>query len=109
DRRGDILSPHDGLILMPLYQQQGEDGFFLVRPVKPLWLLISKWVRRLDAQRILPVLPGVKRHPEEADTFIVDQQTARYLARELFHLLGYRRVGPADGRYLTMTRRHPHG
>ncbi|MEM1177135.1 MAG: succinylglutamate desuccinylase/aspartoacylase family protein [Acidobacteriota bacterium] len=109
DRTGEIVSPHDGLILMPLYQQQGEDGFFLVHPVKPLWLLISKWVRRLDAQRLLPWLPGVSRHPEEFDTFVVDQHTARYLARELFHHLGYRRVGPADGRFLTMTRRHPHG
>lgn len=31
DRRGVISAPDDGLILMPLYQPQGSDGFFLVR------------------------------------------------------------------------------
>lgn len=33
DRHGEILSPSDGMILMPLYQPQGSDGFFLVKPV----------------------------------------------------------------------------
>ena len=31
DRHGEILAPEEGLILMPLYQPQGDDGFFLVR------------------------------------------------------------------------------
>jgi len=30
DRRGDVLAPCNGRILMPLYQEQGEDGFFVV-------------------------------------------------------------------------------
>ncbi len=42
-RKGDIVAendqgpvriPHDGLILMPKYQPQGDDGFFLVEPVE---------------------------------------------------------------------------
>lgn len=33
DRHGEIRSPEDGLILMPLYQPQGSDGFFLVKEV----------------------------------------------------------------------------
>lgn len=32
DRHGEIRAQADGAILMPLYQQQGEDGFFLIRP-----------------------------------------------------------------------------
>jgi succinylglutamate desuccinylase len=31
--RGKILSPMDGMILMPLYQPKGADGFFIVEPV----------------------------------------------------------------------------
>jgi len=31
DRHGEIRSPADALILMPLYQKQGSDGFFLVK------------------------------------------------------------------------------
>lgn len=34
DKNGKIIAQDDGLILMPLYQQQGEDGFFLVRKVE---------------------------------------------------------------------------
>ncbi|MFM7400949.1 MAG: succinylglutamate desuccinylase/aspartoacylase family protein [Bacteroidota bacterium] len=30
DIRGQVLSPNSGMILMPLYQSQGSDGFFLV-------------------------------------------------------------------------------
>jgi succinylglutamate desuccinylase len=30
DVNGKVLSPEDGLILMPLYQKKGEDGFFIV-------------------------------------------------------------------------------
>ncbi len=34
DKNGAILCPADGLILMPLYQKQGEDGFFIVEMVE---------------------------------------------------------------------------
>lgn len=30
DKTGQIVSPYSGLLLMPLYQSQGEDGFFIV-------------------------------------------------------------------------------
>ena len=34
DKSGIIHASDDGLILMPLYQKQGEDGFFLIRKVE---------------------------------------------------------------------------
>lgn len=33
DRKGEIRASEDGLILMPLYQKQGDDGFFLVKKI----------------------------------------------------------------------------
>jgi succinylglutamate desuccinylase len=33
DKKGDIKAPEDCLILMPLYQTQGHDGFFLVKEI----------------------------------------------------------------------------
>lgn len=33
DQNGPIRAEADGRILMPLYQEQGDDGFFLIRPV----------------------------------------------------------------------------
>jgi succinylglutamate desuccinylase len=34
DKHGEIRADEDGLILMPLYQKQGDDGFFLVRRIE---------------------------------------------------------------------------
>jgi succinylglutamate desuccinylase len=34
DRGGPVASPGEGRILLPLYQAQGEDGFFLVREIR---------------------------------------------------------------------------
>ena len=33
DRRGEVAVPSSGRLLMPLYQEQGEDGFFVVREI----------------------------------------------------------------------------
>ena len=33
DRRGEVVAPKSGRLLMPLYQELGEDGFFVVRDV----------------------------------------------------------------------------
>lgn len=33
DRRGSVAAPNSGRLLMPLYQEQGEDGFFVVREI----------------------------------------------------------------------------
>ena len=105
DRNGPITAPFDGMMLMPLYQDQGADGFFVVQRVRPFWLRLSAAVRHLRVDRLLPLLPGVERDLRHADAFVVDRHTARWLARQLFHLLGYRRLGPSGERYLTMARR----
>jgi len=34
DRHGPIKAQEDGLVLMPLYQKQGDDGFFLIKKVE---------------------------------------------------------------------------
>lgn len=34
NNKGDVLSPLDGNIFMPLYQKQGNDGFFVIQPVE---------------------------------------------------------------------------
>ncbi len=101
---GDVAAPFGGRILMPLYQDQGEDGFFLIREVRPIWLPISATLRRLRLERVLHLLPGVQRHPLRSESFIVDRRYARWSARQLFHLLGFRREGRLD-RILVMTRR----
>lgn len=105
DVRGPVKAPERGRILMPLYQKQGNDGFFIVRPIHRRWLTLSAFARGLRLERWLHLLPGVERHPERADSFLVDRQTARWAALELFHLLGFHRKGSRADRHLTMSRR----
>lgn len=100
DRRGLIRAPEAGLVLMPLYQRLGEDGYFLVRSVWPFWLEVSAWMRRLGVDRLLPLLPGVQRRTDERDTLSVDPRIARWFVVQIFHLLGFRRHGAEDGTWL---------
>ena len=99
-----IVAKAKGRMFLPLYQAQGEDGFFLARPVNAVWLAVSAWMRRVGLQRLAPFLPGVSRHPELRNTLIVNTAIARFFTRKLFHLLGYRVEG-LEGRRLTVRER----
>lgn len=87
---GEIRSPEDGRVFMPLYQSQGSDGFFLAREVAPFWLKLSAGLRKMKFETVLTWLPGVRRDEKEKHTLIVNKSIAKFLAVEIFHLLGYR-------------------
>jgi succinylglutamate desuccinylase len=85
NRDGVIRSPETGLIMMPLYQKQGEDGFFIVRRVARFWLGLSAVLRRLrlaDSVRLLPGVNAVADHPEELR---IDTRIARFFPLQIFH------------------------
>ncbi|HSM15805.1 MAG TPA: succinylglutamate desuccinylase/aspartoacylase family protein, partial [Gemmatimonadales bacterium] len=104
DRSGDIHAPAGGRILMPLYQTQGDDGFFVIREFSPFWLTVSRILRHTRADQLLRALPGVRRHPTLEDTLVIDIRVARFVALQIFHLLGYRKQKQV-GRVLVMSRR----
>jgi len=104
DRRGPVRAPQHGMLLMPLYQDQGSDGFFVVRPVKRIWLKVSRWLRRLRLHVLLPLLPGVRRDRDRPNSLRVDPRVARLYTVEIFHLFGYRKRRP-EGEMLRFSRR----
>jgi hypothetical protein len=104
DRQGQIHSNYDAKIFMPLYQSNCEDGFFVVRNVPRSALTLSTFLRRFRFDRLLVALPGISRSKSQPDALVVNKRVARFLAVELFHLLGYRRKRK-DGDYLTFVRR----
>ncbi len=101
---GNIQVPEDGQILMPLYQKLGEDGFFIVRRIKPLWLGISKWLRSKGAHRLLPYLPGIRKYQGQGHELLVNTKIAKYYVIEFFHLLGFRKKTQM-GRHILFSRR----
>jgi predicted deacylase len=104
DRGGLITARETGLILLPLYQKLGDDGFFLGREVRPFWLKLSALLRRLRVGTCVHLLPGVSRSREDADTFVVNTRVARLLPLQVFHLLGFRKRR-WEGNRLVVSRR----
>ena len=97
-----MTAPETGRILMPLYQEQGEDGFFVVREFSEFWLWLSSALRRARIGRLAHWLPGVSRDPDRPGTVVVDRRVARWGALGAMRLLGFRRESD-DGRKLLAT------
>lgn len=98
DVRGDVRAPEAGLMLMPRYQRQGEDGYFLVREVRPVWLAISKYLRRAGAGRLWAHVPGVEVDPDNPGVLVVSPRLARARVIDALHLCGYRRTRTVGAR-----------
>ena len=97
--KGDILSVSNGdpiisndasMIFMPLYQEQGDDGYFKIKKIPQVFLWLSSLLRKLKLDRILPFLPGVHWHSKRKDELIVNKRIAFLFTRQFLHLMGYR-------------------
>jgi len=106
DKNGDVKAVESGLILMPLYQRLGEDGFFIGRRVAPFWLWLSALLRGIGIQKIVDVLPGVSEDPDNPETLIVNTRVARWFPLQVFHLLGFRRRRWIKNKLIVSRRKH---
>jgi hypothetical protein len=106
DVRGSVHVPSDGYLLMPLYQKQGSDGFFLVREVWVFWLWLSAALRYARAGRIVHWLPGVARVDGEEHRVSVSRHVARWYSLQFLHLLGFRRLEERGDELLMQRRAH---
>lgn len=91
DVRGEVKAGETGMILMPLYQKLGEDGFFLGREISPFWLWLSEVLRKAKIPQFVHWLPGVKKHETEEGIYYVNTKIARFFPLQIFHLLGFRK------------------
>lgn len=91
DRLGEVRSPSAGRMLMPLYQGQGEDGFFIARDLGPGRLQLSVALRKLGVDNLLPYLPGVAVDPITRDEISVDPLGNREIVKDVLRMLGYRK------------------
>ncbi|MBI5851923.1 MAG: succinylglutamate desuccinylase/aspartoacylase family protein [Planctomycetes bacterium] len=104
DRNGPVRARARGMVLLPLYQGLGEDGYFFARVVPRFWFRLSGLLRRFRLSRFVGILPGVRRDPADRRTLLVNPTVARWLTVPLFHLFGYRRERPRGDR-LAFSRR----
>ena len=106
DVRGPITTPRASVMLMPLYQEQGEDGFFLARTMSLGRLRFSTVLRTLRLEVLLDLIPGVRPHLGESDRYLVPTSVAEGFTRDLFFLFGYRRMRK-EGVWVVFGRRRP--
>lgn len=104
DSHGDVRTPEAALMMLPRYQPQGEDGYFLARQVSRFWLALSAGLRRSRIDRLVHWLPGVHRDPTRHDHMVLDRERPR--AVDVFHLMGYRHRRD-EGSGFVFTRRRP--
>ena len=85
-----IYADRNARVFMPLYQSQGSEGFFAIRSIPSIFLKLSALLRNSNADRLLTWLPGVHWASASREALIVDRKVARFFAKQVFHLLGYR-------------------
>ncbi|EAR02839.1 succinylglutamate desuccinylase/aspartoacylase family protein [Maribacter sp. HTCC2170] len=85
-----IKAEKDTIIFMPLYQEQGEEGFFLIRKIPSWALTLSAFLRRTNFGALLHVLPGVSWGNKQKQSLLVNTKVAHFFTKPFFHLLGYR-------------------
>ncbi len=109
NNEGEIRSRWRGQILMPLYQELGNDGFFIAREFRRIWLTVSALLRHLHIDAVIHWLPGVTRHRSRPGTLVVDRKIVRWYSMEALHLLGFRRERALGGVLLVSRRRQDLG
>jgi len=96
NKNGKLIASEKGRIFLPLYQKQGDDGYFIIREIKMFWLKVSAGLRTYNAERFLKILPGVKLDKMDPHKLRINAKIARWLFLELFHLLGFRHSASTD-------------
>ncbi len=86
----EVLAQSDATLFMPLYQEIGDDGFFIIRRIKPFFLKLSAILRKFRADYLLAILPGISWDDRRKHVLKVNLLTTKFLAKPIFHLLGYR-------------------
>ncbi|PTX45023.1 succinylglutamate desuccinylase [Christiangramia gaetbulicola] len=86
----DIYLSRKATMFMPLYQKKGEDGYYLIRKIEPFFLRLSAYLRKINADHVLVLLPGVSWENSNRSALLINLKIARFLAKQIFHLLGYR-------------------
>lgn len=97
--RGDEIAIYNGStikakkrnrLFMPLYQKQGSEGFYFIRPIPPFFLWLSKQLRKYNFDHMLTWLPRISWKDRTKRVLLINTKVARFMAKSFFHLLGYR-------------------
>lgn len=92
DRHGPITATLDGLVMLPRYQGQGNDGFFIATKVTRRWLVASASARRGRVERLLALWPGLHWDASDPNTLRYGGTEPPAAMLRTLRLLGYHGV-----------------
>ncbi len=101
-----INAKFSGQIFMPLYQGKGNDGFFIIRKIPKIFLVLSKWIRNVKLDQLVVLLPGVCWENRNKGHLKVNLKIARFFTKQFFHLMGYRSKVKDDKFLIAKNREH---
>ena len=104
DRFGKIYAPFDGIILLPLYQGLGNDGFFIGRKISGRALEISSLLRKFRFDALLSAIPGIQTCKDSENTLVVNPEVLHSKRAEWLNLMGYRKLQKSDNHYFAKKR-----
>ncbi|NNJ89283.1 MAG: aspartoacylase [Eudoraea sp.] len=85
-----VYAEKKSILFMPLYQPLGAEGYFMIKRI-PKWILgMSASLRRVKADHLLTILPGVSWKDSTKTQLVVNLKVARFYSKSIFHLLGFR-------------------
>ena len=85
-----IYASYSYELFMPLYQNRGNDGFFIIRKILPFFLRLSAFLRKIKADNLLTILPGITWYNKPEGVLRANLKITRFMAKAIFHVLGYR-------------------
>ena len=86
-----IIATRDGQVFMPLYQSQGEDGFFAIRKIPPVFFAHFSFDEGAQKSIACCHCYRVYTGPDKTHSALrVNRTVARFFTKQVFHLLGYR-------------------
>ena len=100
----EICSNHNGYLFMPLYQNKGNEGFFIIKPILPFFLFLSRVLRRFKVDSLLVGLPGISWESKKEGVLKADLKVVQFLAKPIFHILGYRSRTVTENKVLLYNR-----
>lgn len=106
DKNGEIRAEDDGVVILPLYQGLGSDGFFWGRAVSRIRMKTAEVLRRIRADWMLGLLPGVRRDPQSPKRLILQERTRSDVELDALYLFGYRKLRQHDGKVVLERQTH---
>lgn len=92
DHDGPLVASQDGLLMLPRYQGQGNDGFFLATAITKRWLVASAVARRGRVERLLAAWPGLHWDASSPNRLRYDGTEPPVPMLRTLRLLGYHGV-----------------